>query len=81
MDVCVLDSFWMFDCCQFCFALTNILFSFCFSPSKIADPAQDLEDFDENSDEDEDEDEDYSEDDDDDELPEDDPDVQHIRWF
>lgn len=51
------------------------------SPSKIADPAQDLEDFDENSDEDEDEDEDYSEDDDDDELPEDDPDVQHIRWF
>lgn len=46
------------------------------SLSKNADPAQGLEDLD---DENSDEDEDYSEDDD--ELPEDDPDVQHIRWF
>jgi len=54
------------------------------SPSKNAEPAQDLDDYDDNSDEDE----DYSEDDDDDlpeddddDLPEDDPDVQEIRWF
>lgn len=51
------------------------------SPSKNVAPAQGLDDFDENDSNSEDEAEEEEEEEDYDELPENDPDVQDIRWF
>ena len=65
-----------YDCCQFCLKYS---FYICCSPSKIAEPAQGLDYYDEEDADSDEEDDEYSEDDYD--APEDDPDVKDIRWF